>query len=132
MENFDRSGGQNTSKNAFASLRKEIWEPDSAYLSRVARMSSWQYAILFPGSSKCLAPSRAVDILCRLGLEFDNEIRQLIAIDQQGHMLDAGEEIRLFPPVVFDLRRRLEKNEQLSIECRNSDIFLSCTFATQA
>jgi hypothetical protein len=93
-------------------------------------MASWHYAFLFPSANGGLNPSAAVDVLSDFGLEFDKSARAAVEIDELGH-LEYGEETPLGPTAMSELKRRLTDQEQLMIECRNSELFFSCSFATR-
>lgn len=93
-------------------------------------MASWHYAFLFPSANGGLNPSAAVDVLSDFGLEFDKSARAAVEIDELGH-LEYGEETPLGPTTMSELKRRLTDQEQLMIECRNSELFFSCSFATR-
>lgn len=89
-------------------------------------MSSWQYAFLFPNSRCKLRPGNAFHQLADLGLEFDDKIRLCVSIDDEGHLLDVGEEIELARPGQIGLIRYLEQGASFSIQARNANIVLSC------
>jgi hypothetical protein len=93
-------------------------------------MASWHYAFLFPGANSRLNPAGAVDVLSDFGLEFDESARAGIEIDEQGH-LEYGEETPLGNSELEELKQRLSADEPLMIECRNSELFFSCSFATR-
>lgn len=93
-------------------------------------MASWHYAFLFPPASSRLNPAAAVDVLSDFGLEFDTSFRAAVEIDELGH-LEHGEETPLGKSTVVNLKQRLCDDEQLIIECRNAELFFSCSFATQ-
>lgn len=93
-------------------------------------MASWHYAFLFPDSQQRLAPAGAVQVFSEFGCEFDHAIRPAIVIDDDGH-LENGDETALDQEPAADLRNRLNKNEQFTVECRNRDLFFSLSFATR-
>ncbi|MBE7461973.1 MAG: hypothetical protein HS116_00650 [Planctomycetes bacterium] len=92
-------------------------------------MASWHYAFFFPGPRLALKPAGAVSVLADFGLEFDDLIRPANPIDELGH-LEHGEEVRVAQPIKADLIKRLSKHEQFLVECRNSELFFVCGFAT--
>jgi len=93
-------------------------------------MASWHYAFLFPGTNYDLDPAGAIDVLADFGLEFDESIRPAIEIDEFGH-LEHGDELQLDGSILNGLKQRLTKHEQFMVECRNDELFLSCSFATR-
>ncbi len=93
-------------------------------------MASWHYAFLFPSADGGLNSAATVDVLSDFGFEFDKSARGAVEIDELGH-LEYGEETPLGPIAMFELKRRLTDQEQLMIECRNSELFFSCSFATR-
>lgn len=93
-------------------------------------MASWHYAFLFPSANSRLSPAGTVDVLSDFGLEFDESVRLAVEIDELGH-LEHGEETPLGELVLANLKQRLCEDEQFMIECRNNELFFSCSFATQ-
>ncbi|HEY0981176.1 hypothetical protein [Schlesneria sp.] len=95
-------------------------------------MSSWQYAFLFPQSPSQLHPADAVNHLTEFGAEFDNSIRICVPVDDDGHVLDVGEEISLNEPFERDLIRHLEIGKSFSIQLRSADLVISAEFLLDA
>lgn len=93
-------------------------------------MASWQYAFLFPGTESSLDPRGAIDVLATFGLEFDHFVHPAFRIDDVGH-LEFGEKSHLVGPTLKAIKQRLVHHEQFLVECRNDELFLSCSFATQ-
>lgn len=93
-------------------------------------MGSWHYAFFFPGCDRKLTPEGAVEVFANFGLEFDAAVLKAQVVDVEGH-LEFGDESKLANPFLDDLTRRLEEGEQLLVECRNTDLFISCCFATR-
>ncbi len=92
-------------------------------------MASWDYAFLFPSSGQRLDPASAIGVFSEYDLEFDQTIRPLVAIDEDGHH-EGGEEIELTGSILDELRKRLFKGEQFQTECRNTELFFTCIFDT--
>ena len=91
-------------------------------------MSSWQYAFLFPQLPHQLRPANAVKHLTEFGAEFDGSIRMCVLVDDEGHVLDVGEEIALREPFEQDLIRHLEIGKSFSIQLRSADLVISVEF----
>ncbi|WP_157605042.1 hypothetical protein [Schlesneria paludicola] len=95
-------------------------------------MSSWQYAFLFPQLPSQLRPANAVKRLTEFGADFDGSIRMCVPVDDQGHVLDVGDEIALREPFERDLIRHLEIGKSFSIQLRHPDLVISAEFLLDA
>lgn len=92
-------------------------------------MASWHYAFLFPGAGDKLSPAAAIDALATRGLRFADMIRLCVPIDQEGHLLDVGDEVPLREPFCDDVKLRLVNQQAFSVQLRNSELIISCFFA---
>lgn len=95
-------------------------------------MSSWRYAFFFPNNDTTLKPERGISDLYRFGFKFDNKMRKYISVGEEGFLVDAGEQVEINGPIEIELQERLLKGEQFSIECRNSELFVSCHFTAMS
>ncbi len=91
-------------------------------------MASWHYAFFFPSSTQQLRPELGLDVVSRCNLEFDNTIHLAASIDDSGHLAGVGEEDVLSKPILKALREILADGKQFLVECRNTELFISCTF----
>lgn len=93
-------------------------------------MASWHYAFLFPRAGGALEPEGVIDALAKFGFEFDGFIRVAVEIDEHGH-LEHGDEMPLDGSVRERLKSLFIRGEQFQVECRNEELFISCSFATR-
>ncbi|MBS0266552.1 MAG: hypothetical protein JSS02_31770 [Planctomycetes bacterium] len=91
-------------------------------------MSSWEYAFLFPQSPNQLRPASAIGHLTQFGAEFDRNLRLCVPVDDEGHLLDVGEEVALKEPFERDLSQYLRNRNSFSIQLRSSEIVVSVQF----
>ena len=94
-------------------------------------MSSWQYAFLFPKFPNQLRPANAARHLTAFA-EFDGSLRMCVPVDDEGHLLDVGEEIALGEPFELELIRYLEAGKSFSTQLRRTDIVLSVEFLLES
>lgn len=65
------------------------------------------------------------------GLEFDNEFFPL-ELFEDGHLEIGGQEVKIEENINKELFKRLSKDEQIQVTCRNKELFFVCTFASAA
>ena len=91
-------------------------------------MASWHYAFFFPAGEQQLSPDLGLGAASLCNLEFDNTIHEAVAIDDAGHMAGVGEEDTVCSPVLSNLESLLQEGRQFLVECRNTELFISCNF----
>ncbi len=84
-------------------------------------MSSWKYAYLFPPAGQRLQPARALGVLRDYSFDPNRRIRQLVRVDNYGHLGEFGDELLLTKPFINDLLCRVEHDEQLFVEWQRLD-----------
>jgi hypothetical protein len=94
-------------------------------------MSSWQYAFLFPQTPNQLRPANAARNLTAFA-QLDGSIRLCVSVDDEGHLLDVGEEVALSEPFERELTRYLEAGKSFSTQLRSNDIVLSVEFLLES
>jgi hypothetical protein len=95
-------------------------------------MSSWRSAFLFPGHQDPLTPDRGILALLRNNFHSARSIRLCVLYDDQGHLIDTGDEVDLGADPDSKLVLTAAQGEQFSVEFSLGAMPVSCQIKTRS